>query len=46
MEPDTRQQEREVRAARNQSLFRAVNEQMRGLDQVFATVTETFTNRL
>src|SRR5215212_1637985 len=43
MEPDTRQQEREVRAARNQSLFRAVNEQMRGLDQVFATVTETFT---
>jgi len=43
MEPDTQQQEREVRAARNQSLFRAVNEQMRGLDQVFATVTETFT---
>jgi hypothetical protein len=43
MEPDAQYDEREVRAARNQSLFRAVNEQMRALDQAFATVTETFT---
>ena len=35
--------EREVRAARNQSLFRAVNEKLRTLNVAFALVTETFT---
>jgi hypothetical protein len=43
MEPGTQQQQREVRAGSNQSLFRAVNEQMSTLNQAFATVTETFT---
>jgi 5-bromo-4-chloroindolyl phosphate hydrolysis protein len=36
------QQEREVRAARNQSLFRTVNENLKELNQSFATVTNTF----
>ncbi len=35
-------EEREVRAARNQALFRAVNENMRTLNEAFASVTETF----
>lgn len=36
------QQEREVRAARNQSMFRAVNEKMRALNETFAVLTDTF----
>jgi hypothetical protein len=36
------QHEREVRAARNQALFRAVNEKMRELNQAFSVVTETY----
>jgi hypothetical protein len=36
------QRDREVRAARNQSLFRAVNEKLRELNQVFSNVTETY----
>jgi len=42
MEPST-QQEREVRAARNQAMFRAVNEQLGRLNEAFAVVTDTFT---
>ena len=42
MEPST-QHEREVRAARNQALFRAINEKLRRLNETFASVTETFT---
>ena len=38
-----RSYEREVRAARNQSMFRAVNEQISELNQVFADITGTFT---
>ena len=34
--------EREVRAARNQSLFRAVNEKIRDLNEAFSSLTETF----
>ena len=41
MEPSS-QEEREVRAARNQSLFRAVNENIRTLNEAFAQITETF----
>jgi 5-bromo-4-chloroindolyl phosphate hydrolysis protein len=33
---------REIRAARNQSLFRAVNEKMRALNDAFTHATETF----
>ena len=33
---------REIRAARNQSLFRAVNEKMRELNDAFTHATETF----
>jgi hypothetical protein len=36
------QDERELRAARNQTLFRAVNEQMKELNQAFASMTERF----
>jgi hypothetical protein len=39
----TKQQEREVRAARNQALFRAVNERLTALNEQYASVTETFT---
>lgn len=35
--------EREVRAARNQAMFRAVNEHIRALNDAFGTLTETFT---
>jgi hypothetical protein len=42
VEPDAPQQEREVRAARNQSLFRAVNEKLRTLNEAFASVSEKF----
>jgi hypothetical protein len=41
MEPSS-QEEREVRAARNQSLFRSVNEKLRTLNETFASMTETF----
>jgi hypothetical protein len=41
MEPSP-QQEREVRAVRNQALFRAVNEKLRALNEALATATETF----
>jgi hypothetical protein len=37
------QHEREVRAARNQALFRTVNEKLRALNDSFATLTERFT---
>jgi 5-bromo-4-chloroindolyl phosphate hydrolysis protein len=37
------QQEREVRAARNQSIFRAVNEKLEAVNEAFERVTETFT---
>jgi 5-bromo-4-chloroindolyl phosphate hydrolysis protein len=40
--PTESQREREVRAARNQSLFRAVNEKLRELNQAFSDVTETY----
>jgi hypothetical protein len=36
------QQSREIRAARNEALFRAVNEKLRGLNEAFAEVTETY----
>ena len=42
MEPST-QQEREIRAARNQAMFRAVNEQITVLNKALASVTDTFT---
>jgi len=35
--------EREVRAARNESLFRTVNESVRALNETFATITDLFT---
>jgi hypothetical protein len=35
-------EEREVRAARNQALFRAVNENLRTLNEAFASVAGTF----
>jgi len=37
------QYERETRAARNQSLFRAVNEKIITLNEAFSDLTETFT---
>jgi hypothetical protein len=36
------QRDRELRAARNQSLFRAVNEKLRELNDTFAEVSETY----
>lgn len=41
MEPSS-QQEREIRAARNQALFRAVNEQMQAMNEAVAAISETF----
>jgi hypothetical protein len=41
MEPATHE-EREVRAARNQALFRAVNEKLATLNDAFAQVSGTF----
>lgn len=41
MEPET-QRDRELRAARNQSLFRAVNEKLRELNDAFAEVSKTY----
>jgi hypothetical protein len=37
-----RHEEREVRAARNQALFRAVNEKLTTLNEAFAQATGTF----
>jgi hypothetical protein len=37
------QHEREARAARNQSLFRAVNERLEDLNHAFESVSDTFT---
>jgi len=34
-------QEREIRAARNQALFRSVNEQLRGMNEALSSVTGT-----
>src|SRR5512133_745039 len=42
MESDS-QHEREVRAARNQSLFRAVNQRLEELNDAFESVSDTFT---
>jgi hypothetical protein len=39
----SRQEEREVRAARNQSMFRVVNENMRALNEAFVAMTDTYT---
>jgi 5-bromo-4-chloroindolyl phosphate hydrolysis protein len=38
----TNQHEREVRAARNQALFRAVNEQIKTINDAVATLTGSF----
>lgn len=35
-------QEREVRAARNQAMFRAVNENIAAVNEAFAAITEVF----
>jgi hypothetical protein len=35
--------EREVRATRNQALFRLLNEKLTGLNEAFESVTESFT---
>jgi hypothetical protein len=35
-------EEREARVAKNEALFRAVNEQVHDLNETFATVTDTF----
>ena len=43
MGTDSHRQEREVRAARNQALFRAVNEKMRKLNDDVASPTGNFT---
>ena len=43
MEPEpSTQHEREIRAARNQALFRAVNEQIKGMNEALAPLTESF----
>jgi hypothetical protein len=34
--------EGEVRAARNQAMFREVNERMRGVNEAFASITDTY----
>lgn len=36
-------EEREVRAARNQALFRVLNEKLKALNESFVSVTKTFT---
>jgi hypothetical protein len=40
---DPAQHERELRAARNQSLFRAINDKMKSLNQAFVLVSNDFT---
>ena len=42
MESVSERHEREVRAARNQALFRSVNEKMRELNEPFADLTGSF----
>jgi hypothetical protein len=43
MEPElSTQREREIRAVRNQALFRAVNEQIRAMNEAVASVTGSF----
>jgi hypothetical protein len=39
---ESTQYEREVRAARNQALFRAVNAKIKEMSEAFADLTETF----
>ena len=39
---DGSRHDREVRAARNQALFRSVNEKLRDLNDAFADVSETY----
>jgi|RhiMetdeSRZDD1v2_1073273.scaffolds.fasta_scaffold3244220_1 hypothetical protein len=34
--------EREIRAARNQAIFRAINEQIRAVNEAFGALTNTF----
>ena len=41
MSPEDSVDERRARLGRNEALFRVVNEQIRGLNETFATVTET-----
>jgi hypothetical protein len=41
MDSDTH--ERELRAARNQSLFRSINRRLEALNEAFESVTQTFT---
>jgi 5-bromo-4-chloroindolyl phosphate hydrolysis protein len=41
MEPES-QRDRELRAARNQSVFRAVNEKLRELNDAFSDVSKTY----
>jgi hypothetical protein len=36
-------EEREIRAARNQSMFRAINDKIETLTETFASVVETYT---
>jgi 5-bromo-4-chloroindolyl phosphate hydrolysis protein len=43
VESSSSQPEREVRAARNQALFRAVNKKLEAINREFEEVTETFT---
>ena len=43
MHPETsNQDDREIRAARNQALFRAVNEQIKSMNEAYAEVAGTF----
>ena len=42
-DPTAATDEREIRAARNQAMFRAVNEKIRDLNETFAVFTGTFT---
>jgi hypothetical protein len=41
MEPAAKE-ERQIRAARNQSMFRAVNERLRDVNDALSTISETF----
>jgi 5-bromo-4-chloroindolyl phosphate hydrolysis protein len=42
MDADSSGDEREIRAARNQALFRAVNEKLTDLNQAFVSAADTF----
>jgi hypothetical protein len=39
---ETESQDRDLRAARNQALFRAVNEKLRELNEAFSAVSQTY----